>query len=90
MAKFEIESKHEVHVLYTLEADTFDEALEKLCSADLWTEYCGEPATFGVNEHECEAKGIEFKVTDHWPGPSPTGEWNLPRRRWEWESDEEV
>jgi hypothetical protein len=89
MAKFEIDGKHEVHVRYTVEADTFDEALGKLCDIEIWTEYCGEPATFGVNEYACESNGIEFKVVDSWPDPSPTGDWHYPNRRWEWGSPEE-
>ena len=86
MAKFDIKCIHETEVTYTVEADDFDEALEKICNKDIWTEYCGEPKTFGVNDYVCDEEGIEWEVTDTWGDPSPTGQ---PRMERHWEYDEE-
>lgn len=86
--QFEIKCRHMVDITYRVTAEHEDAALEVLCDKDLFTEYCGDPATFGPCEDTMHENGIEIVNTDCYGDPSPTGREHV-RRQWEIEECDE-
>jgi len=83
--KWEIDCSWTVYYKLTVEGDSFEDALEKVCNKEIFTEYAGEPATFGLCESTMEANGIEAKVESCDGDPTATGE-EYTQRRWAYRS----
>lgn len=87
MTVFTIETIHEVLVTYRVTAENFREALETLCNKELFTEYCGEPTTFGPDGHVLEENDIEVVEAECYGDPSPTGRQRV-ERAWDYTEEE--
>lgn len=88
MKMFEIKTSFSIYATFKVPADTFDEALGKLCNKELLTEYSGCPSTWGFDERNLDDEGITVEVENVDGDPSPTGdEWT--QRKWEYQEESE-
>lgn len=77
--RYEIEALHEIQARYIVEADSHEEAIEKLCNSEPIVEY--SQGTFGPDEYGLKRQNIEIK--DIWcGGPGPSGRASM-RRDWD-------
>ena len=70
---YEVKTSFTIYANFKVPADSFDEALDKLCNKELLTEYCGDPATWGFDERKLEEEGITVEIDSVDGDPSPTG-----------------
>jgi hypothetical protein len=84
--RYRIRCRHEVEIVYEVAGTDFDDALEKLCSVELFTEHSNN--LFGPCDYTMEAVGARVVETDSYGDPGPTGRaWQ--QRDWEYEEEGE-
>ena len=82
--RYEIKASWTVYYTLRVDAESFAEAREKLCSKDIFGERAGLGPTFGLDEEVMQAHGITAEVEGADGDPSGTGH---PRgRSWEYET----
>ena len=93
MNKFRIRASHTVYLTYVVEADTFEQALDKLCNRDIFTTHgCGSGELFGPYVDYVDDVEVDWDDRCECDGdPSPTGALiqHWPIRQWVWEEEEE-
>ena len=68
---------------YVVEADSFEEAREKLCNREIFTHHTDD--TFGPDVEYIEGVEVDPDEFNHDGDPAPTGR-PLVRRDWEYDS----
>ena len=84
--KFIIKVLHSAEVEYTVPAESFREALEKLCDKQIWVEM--GHGRVGVDDRACERLGIAHTDPEPWGDPTATGQGHYSRD-WEYEVEGE-
>ena len=94
MNKFRIRASHTVYLTYVVEADTFEQARDKLCDRDIFTAHTRRrngygDDTFGPDVEYIEGVEVDYEAEIECDGdPSPTGSLRTIKQ-WEWEEEEE-
>lgn len=73
MREYKIRASFKVYGTFTVEAESFAEALDQLCDTEIFTSYLGSPRTYGFNTEVMIEKGIKVSEADYDSDPSPTG-----------------
>ena len=88
MHEYKIRTSFKVYGTFTVEAESFAEALDQICDTEIFTSYLGSPETYGFNTEVMAQKGIKVNETDYDSDPSPTGA--LRRgRQWVYSGEDE-
>ena len=80
---YQIRGKWSIYYTLNVSAESFEKARDKICDNWLLTEYCGSPATYGLDEYQMQELGIELVEEEHEGCPEPTGN-SWTQRSWEW------
>ena len=81
-----IQARHEVDITYKVPGTSFEDALDKLCNVELFTEHSSN--LFGPDEYMLSEVGAEVVETDTYGDPGATGS-SWTQRDWEYHVEDE-